>query len=145
MKQLKTFFFIVITMSLCSASSISGGNDELVIVKKAKDTNKYIAVYFSGSDWCSICHVFKKEFVEQKEIATILGTDYVYYNADFPQRKKLAKEIAITNDAIAVKLNPNGIFPLLVIADENLNVRKIITKVMGYDKGLLALKASVKK
>lgn len=144
-KFLKRLFLISLTLFLCSSMGVSTDKDDLLIVKKAKESNKYIAVYFSGSDWCAICHVFKNEFVEQKEVMPILNADFVFYNADFPQRKKLAKDIATINDALAEKLNPNGIFPLLVIADESLNVKKVITKAMGYDKALEALKESVKK
>jgi thioredoxin-related protein len=144
-KFLKRLFLVSFALFLCSSAGVSSDKDDLSIVKKAKESNKYIAVYFSGSDWCAICHVFKNEFVEQKEVAPILNADFVYYNADFPQRKKLAKDITATNDVLAEKLNPNGIFPLLVIADENLNVKKVITKAMGYDKAMEALKESIKK
>jgi thioredoxin-related protein len=144
-KIVKRLIIASFVLFFCSAMNVSSETDNLTIVKKAKENNKYIAVYFSGSDWCAICHVFNNEFVAQKEVAEILNADFVYYNADFPQRKKLAKDITATNDLIAEKLNPNGIFPLLVIADENLNVKKVITRTMGYDKSLEALKVSVKK
>jgi thioredoxin-related protein len=115
-KFLKRLFLVSFALFLCPSAGVSTDKDDLSIVKKAKENNKYIAVYFSGSDWCAICHVFKNEFVEQKEVAPILNADFVYYNANFPQRKKLAKDITATNDALAEKLNPNGIFPLLAIA-----------------------------
>jgi thioredoxin-related protein len=145
MKTIKQILLVFFALIVCSSKSLSGTTDELPVVTKAKSTNKNIVVYFSGSDWCSICHVFKNEFIEQKEVTAILNTDFVYYNADFPQRRKLGKEIVANNDLLAAKLNPNGIFPLLVIADENLKIKKVILRTMGYDQSLENLRDNVKK
>lgn len=95
--------------------------------KQAQAANKNIAVYFSGSDWCVNCYGFKKKYLENESIKVILENDFIYYNADFPQRKKLAKEIVAVNEALAEKLNPEGIFPLLVIADAQLNILSTIS------------------
>lgn len=95
--------------------------------EQAKKEHKYIAVYFSGSDWCSHCHYFNNHVLQQDSVQRLLDR-YVYYNADFPQRKKLPPEEQQLNNAWAEVLNPEGLFPLLIICDEQLQVKSRITR-----------------
>lgn len=101
-----------------SIPAISAGLQE-----KSKTEKKYIAVYFCGSDWCAVCHKYKKETLETPVIDSILQNDFIYYTADFPQRAKLSKEVIESNEFLAEKLNKGGIFPLLVITDEQFEVK----------------------
>lgn len=107
---------------------------------KAKSENKHIAVYFSGSDWCSICHQFKKKVLDAKEVDSLLNNKYVYHNADFPQRKKLEKELTATNEELAEKLNKEGVFPLLVIVDSDWNIKAKFRGTAKTEEVLVALK-----
>ena len=120
------YLILVLSFFTLSAFHPIPEHEGVELSKQAQTANKNIAVYFSGSDWCVNCYGFKKKYLEQESIKTILDNDFVYYNADFPQRKKLAKEIVAVNEALAEKLNPEGIFPLLVIADAQLNILSII-------------------
>lgn len=95
---------------------------------KASSEGKYIAVYFCGSDWCANCYKFKEQTLSHNEVKTLLNDNFVYYTADFPQRTKLSAEVASANDLIAEKLNDEGVFPVLVIADKNWNVKTKIYK-----------------
>lgn len=97
--------------------------DGPVIQQKAIDEKKNIAVYFCGSDWCSSCHKFKNTVLAQPAIDSLLKQGYVFYEADFPQRKKQADSTKTLNDFLAEKLNPNGVFPALVISDENFRIK----------------------
>lgn len=97
------------------------------IQTKAQQEKKNIVVYFSGSDWCSVCHKFKKSFLAQSKVDSLLNNHYVYYVADFPQRSKQDKETVTLNETLAEKLNPEGVFPLLVIADADLKIKEKIT------------------
>ncbi|MNU25671.1 Disulfide bond reductase DsbH precursor [compost metagenome] len=96
--------------------------------EQAVKEHKYIAVYFSGSDWCSHCHYFNNHILQQDSVQQLLNKHYIYYNADFPQRKKLPPEDKQLNDAWAEALNPEGAFPLFVICDEQLQIKSRITR-----------------
>ncbi|WP_222164819.1 thioredoxin family protein [Edaphocola aurantiacus] len=96
--------------------------------EQASKEHKYIAVYFSGSDWCSHCHYFNNHVLQKDSIQQLINNYYVYYNADFPQRKKLPLEDKQLNDAWAEVLNPEGVFPMLIICDEQLQVMSCITR-----------------
>lgn len=99
--------------------------------EQAMKEHKYIAVYFSGSDWCVHCHAFDKQVLQKASVLQLLQEHYIYYNADFPQRKKLAAEEQQLNAAWAEALNPEGLFPLLVICDEQLQVKQRITRQLS--------------
>ncbi|WP_129021032.1 thioredoxin family protein [Edaphocola flava] len=101
--------------------------------EQASKEHKYIAVYFSGSDWCSHCHYFNNHVLQKDSIQQLINTYYVYYNADFPQRKKLPPEDKQLNDAWAEVLNPDGVFPMLVICDEQLQVKSRITRAHAIE------------
>jgi|GEM_PF-3122875 len=108
--------------------SFRSEKEEIVsgLQKQAVSQEKNIAVYFSGSDWCSVCKKFKSETLNVPEIDSLLKNSFIYYTADFPQRTKLDKSIVQANELLAEKLNPGGNFPLLVITDASLNVKAVI-------------------
>ena len=98
-------------------------HDGSLLREKAKEKHQNIAVYFSGSDWCSSCHQFRKNVLSQPAIDSLLQHGYVFYTADFPQRKKLPDSTRVFNDFLAEKLNPSGVFPALILTDENLTIQ----------------------
>lgn len=98
-------------------------NDASFLQEQARQKQRNIAVYFSGSDWCASCHQFKNKVLSQPAIDSVLTQGYVFYVADFPQRRKLADSTRTLNDFLAEKLNPGGIFPSLIVADENLAIQ----------------------
>lgn len=106
-----------------STPAISAGLQE-----KSKTEKKYIAVYFCGSDWCAVCHKYKKETLAIPAIDSVLTNDFIYYTADFPQRAKLAKEVVESNEFLAEKLNKGGIFPLLVITDDQFEIKHVFKR-----------------
>lgn len=108
---------------LALAASFLLANDASFLQEQARQKHRNIAVYFSGSDWCASCHKFKETILAQPMIDSLLSNGYVFYVADFPQRKKLADSTRVLNDFLAEKLNPAGIFPSLIVADENLVIQ----------------------
>lgn len=116
MFSLKYFFFFFTTFLFFP-------KDGSVLQQRAIGEKKNIAVYFCGSDWCSSCHKFKNTVLAQPTIDSLLKQGYVFYEADFPQRKKQADSTKTLNDFLAEKLNPNGVFPALVISDENFHIK----------------------
>lgn len=93
---------------------------------KAKQEHKKVLLYFSGSDWCAPCIKFKKTFIQNEAFQSFASENLVVFNADFPRLKKnaLSAEQTTENEKIADKYNPNGIFPLVLVLDENGKVIK---------------------
>lgn len=112
---------------------------------KAIESKKNIAVYFCGSDWCSLCNNFKKSFLSNSKVDSLLKNNYVFYIADFPQRKKLEKTVVQLNESLAEKFNSEGHFPKLVIADEQLNVKAVILQSEEFVTAYSKLENNIKK
>lgn len=93
---------------------------------KAKQEQKKVLLYFSGSDWCAPCIKFKKTFIQNEAFQSFASENLIVVNADFPRLKKnaLSAEQTTENEKLADKYNANGIFPLVLLLDENGKVIK---------------------
>lgn len=136
--------FKYLLMLLVSFNLLGTSNGFEELTEQAKSENKNIVVYFSGSDWCTICMKFKKKVLQEEQIRSLLDENYVYYIADFPQRTQLKKAVIEKNEALAEKLNQEGFFPFLVITDENLTVKKKFTSQVSAKELTQALKLYTK-
>ncbi|MCD8444002.1 MULTISPECIES: thioredoxin family protein [Tenacibaculum] len=140
MKRIILFIGIILSITTILSFNTRNKLPYKSLCDTAKAQNKNIIVYFSGSDWCANCNKFKKEVLNTPEIKKSIETDYVYHLADFPQRTELSEELETLNNALAEKLNNQGVFPLLVITDKNLTIKKVINMNTSADKTLKALK-----
>ncbi len=93
----------------------------------AKQEHKKVLFFFSGSDWCQPCVKFKRNYIDSEVFKDFSAPNLIVFNADFPRQKKnaLSKEQTSENEKLAEKYNPNGMFPLIILFDEN---GKIIRK-----------------
>lgn len=90
-------------------------------LSQAKQEHKKLLFFFSGSDWCSPCVKFKKTFIDNDDFKSFSDANLIVFNADFPRQKKnaLSKEQIAENEKLAEKYNPNGIFPMIILFNEN--------------------------
>ncbi len=112
--------------------------------RKAIEEHKNIVVYFCGSDWCTICHHFKNRVLNDTAVDALLQKNFIFYTADFPQRKKLPGDVVKTNEALAEKLNGEGTFPKLVVTDENYSIKAVVPTDASAEKALEILNNSIK-
>lgn len=85
----------------------------------ANAEEKPTLLIFSGSDWCIPCINFEKNVLSKEAFISYGEKNLQIIKADFPQRKKLDKEQVAKNEELANRYNPNGIFPLALLLDEN--------------------------
>ncbi|MRX47770.1 thioredoxin family protein [Pedobacter puniceum] len=106
-------------------------NDFNVAQKKAADSKKYILLNFSGSDWCGPCIRMHKEIFEANDFQKYASENLVLLRADFPRLKKnqLPAEQLKKNNDLALKYNPDGVFPLTLLLDEQ---GKVVKKWDGF-------------
>jgi thioredoxin-related protein len=106
-------------------------NDFNVAQQKAVASKKYILLNFSGSDWCGPCIRMHKEIFEADDFNEYASANLVLVKADFPRLKKnqLPAEQLKKNNDLALKYNPDGVFPLTLLLDEQ---GKIIKKWDGF-------------
>jgi thioredoxin-related protein len=122
---MKTFsVFLFLLLSYYSYSQQTATLDQSIT--KAKEEHKKVLFFFSGSDWCSPCVRFKKNYIDNPNFKEFASTNLILYNADFPKLKKnaLSKEQTAENEKLAEKFNPKGIFPLIILLNENGTILK---------------------
>lgn len=89
--------------------------------KIATQNQKPIVLVFQGSDWCTPCIKLDRDVWSTEEFKTYAKNNFVLLQADFPRRKKnaLTEFQQKANADLAEKYNTRGIFPLVVVLDNN--------------------------
>jgi thiol-disulfide isomerase/thioredoxin len=87
----------------------------------ARQENKTVVIYFSGSDWCKPCIQLREKVINSQPWITFADQQLIMVQADFPRLKKnqTSKEQLKHNEALAEQYNKQGEFPLVVIIDES--------------------------
>jgi len=83
--------------------------------ERSKTLQYPLLVVFSGSDWCVPCIRFQNTILNDEGFQKFASKQIVILKADFPQQKKLPKELVAQNEELAEKYNPDGSFPQLVL------------------------------
>ncbi len=81
----------------------------------AKELSRPIMLVFAGSDWCVPCMKFDKEVLHDSDFVHFANQELVILKAEFPQKKKLPKDIVTQNEKLADKYNPQGLFPHILL------------------------------
>lgn len=87
---------------------------------ESKNSGKKVLLKFSGSDWCVSCIKLDRKVLQSAEFKTYASENLILHEADFPAKKKnkLSKAQQSQNDELAEKYNQKGVFPLLVVLDQ---------------------------
>lgn len=130
MNQLSKLFLGIIlligTTSTISFSQTFKNADEAF--SNASSTNKKVLLVFSGSDWCAPCIQLENKILSTNVFLAFANKNLIIIHADFPQRKKLSKELQSQNDALAEQYNPTGVFPEIIL----LHSDKSVVKKLSY-------------
>lgn len=108
---------LLLLLHLCFTLSLSSQEFEKAddAFAKSKAEQLPILLIFSGSDWCIPCIRFQNTILADKYFREFANKQLIVLKADFPQRKKIAKELVKQNEELAEQYNPDGAFPRLVI------------------------------
>lgn len=85
-------------------------------LKAAREENKIVMAYFTGSDWCGYCHMLEGEVFATPEFARWAGRSVIPLYLDFPQLTKLSPEQERHNNALKEKMGI-GALPRVVFID----------------------------
>lgn len=96
----------------------------------AKESQKPIFAFFTGSDWCPWCIKFESEISSKEEFQDYAKNTFVLFKADFPRTKKIESELRKKNADLAEKYEVEG-FPTVLLLDPD--GKKIVTT--GYRTG----------
>jgi len=129
---MKSAFCLFLISLILQKSGLAQKPDEVKdAFERARLEQKAILLIFSGSDWCLPCIRFEKKILSDSDFIRFAGRELVLLKADFPQRKKLSKEMIAQNDRLAEQFNPNGVFPLLLLVKED---KTVLTSIEFNDQ-----------
>lgn len=96
----------------------------------AKQQNKPIVLFFTGSDWCGWCKKINQEVFSSADFASIAGDKFIFVDVDFPRNKQQPQQIMQQNADLKQKYNVTG-YPTVIIIDSNQN----LLETTGYRPG----------
>jgi protein disulfide-isomerase len=99
-------------------------------LKQAKEQNRHVFVFFTGSDWCGWCMRLKEEILSTPQFQTYARDNLILVELDFPREKKLSPALIAQNNSLAEKYGIRG-YPTVII----LNSRGKEIDSLGYQEG----------
>ena len=131
-KVAQVFFVLILLSNIAIGQTFHHDFD--AAKKLATENDQRIALIFSGSDWCKPCIQLRETILSDAKFVNYADKKLVLVDVDFPYKKanRLPKEQLTHNEKLADQYNPEGIFPRVILTDEQ-------GKVLGeftFDKRL---------
>lgn len=99
-------------------------------LKQAKEQNRHVFLFFTGSDWCGWCMRLKEEILSTPQFQTYARDNLILVELDFPRGKTLAPSLVAQNNSLSDKYGIRG-YPTVII----LNSRGKEIDSLGYQEG----------
>lgn len=115
---------VVVLINLSTTFAQEWETDFAKAKEIATKENKPIVLVFQGSDWCAPCIKLDREIWSTDTFKDYAKNSYVMLQADFPRKKKntLSETQIKANAQLAETYNKNGIFPFVVVLDNEGNL-----------------------
>jgi len=97
---------------------------------RAKQENKFILVYFSGSDWCPTCKKMKSEVFDQSDFADFARPRFVCVEADLPRYKPIGHLQLEANKALEKSFHVSSVPTVVVLTPDGHELHRL-----GYVPG----------
>lgn len=104
--------------------------DYRAAITTAKEQNRRIFAFFTGSDWCGWCMRLQKEILTTPEFARYASENLVLLELDFPRSKSQPAALKKQNETLAARFQIQG-FPSVMVLDAN---GKTVGQ-LGYQEG----------
>ena len=114
-----------------SAAGVAWLTDMEAAKTLAAETNRFMLINFTGSDWCPPCMQLKRDILSTEGFAAYAAENLVLLELDFPRRTAQPEHLRAQNRQLSSKFNING-FPTLVLLDPK---AKELTRSVGYMRG----------
>lgn len=116
----KLFVLLLIGCALQTEAQVL--TDPTLAFSLSKGSGKPILLIFAGSDWCMPCIQFNKKILSDSSFLSFSKDNLILLEADFPQRKKISKQLKIQYEALAEKYNRSGEFPKIDLLNNEGNL-----------------------
>jgi protein disulfide-isomerase len=104
--------------------------DHRAALAVAKEQNKKVFMFFTGSDWCIWCKRLQAEVLSTPEFARYAADNLILLELDFPNSKPQSSAVKNQNATLARRYSIQG-YPTVVVLDPN---GKTIGQ-LGYQEG----------
>jgi protein disulfide-isomerase len=104
--------------------------DYAAALVQAKEQNRRVFLFFTGSDWCGWCMRLKKEILSTPEFVQYAQEKLILVEIDFPQNVRQSNELKTQNAALARRYRIEG-YPSVVV----LNGAGKPVGQLGYQEG----------
>ena len=101
-----------------AARALEWSEDLPAAAEQARQSNRYLLLNFSGSDWCGWCIKLDREVFSQPAFQEFAAQNLVPVLLDFPQRKSQPPALKARNERLMRQLNVQG-FPTLLLFSPN--------------------------
>jgi protein disulfide-isomerase len=116
LKQIACLCFLTIATTLSAA--IDWQTNWEGAKQQARQQNKPLLLFFTGSDWCSWCIKLEKEVLSTTEFSQAFGNKVIFVKLDFPRGKNQPSEVREQNRSLQNKYEVKG-FPTVILLDSN--------------------------
>jgi thiol-disulfide isomerase/thioredoxin len=113
-----------------SPGRVTWTTDHRAALAVAKEQNKKVFMFFTGSDWCVWCKRLQAEILTTPEFGRYAADNLVLLELDFPNSKPQSSVVKSQNATLARRYQIEG-YPTVIVLDPN---GKNLAK-LGYQEG----------
>ena len=85
----------------------------------SNETGKGILLLFTGSDWCPPCKRLKNEFLSDREVIELIGSNFIPVMIDFPRTFELPEDLKAQNEKLKDEFEIRGYPTVLNCLDDS--------------------------
>lgn len=127
---LLSFFVVNGTNNSLEANTIGWMDSYDEGVQQSTDQSLPMALFFTGSDWCTWCHKLEDEALDTPEFAEAAGDKFVFVKLDYPMKTKQSDEMIIQNRELQQKFDVKSFPTMILVAPDGRTIG-----VTGYRPG----------
>ncbi|MEW4565963.1 thioredoxin family protein [Bremerella sp. JC770] len=136
---------LVALVSSCEAETPDNGiqwrTDYAAAQQEARQANKAMLLFFTGSDWCVYCKKLEEAAFHDAQFVKSIESSFVPVMLDFPSGFELEEELLQQNDQLKERYGVNT-YPTMLFTDDSGRVFGIN---LGYDGDKQKLLTSLKQ
>ncbi len=99
-------------------------------VRLARDKQRQVFMFFTGSDWCEWCKRLEAEILSTPEFARYAADRFVLLKLDFPRKVQQPEDLATQNQTLAKRFRVAGFPTVIVFSSDGKRVADL-----GYEPG----------
>ena len=109
---------------------VSWRTDYRAALTEAKEQNRHVFLFFTGSDWCGWCKRLNREILSTPEFAKYASEKLVLVEIDFPRQKAQSADLKKQNATLQHIFQIEG-YPTVIVLDK---AGKAVGR-LGYQEG----------